>query len=539
MTADGKRRVRVVIQARTSSSRLPGKVLLPIGGVQIATLIARRFQRFGMDVVVATSDDRTDDILALELERANVPLIRGDLRNVLGRYGKATADMTDEDICVRITADNVFPDGRFVGSLLEEFEQGGADYLNSSNRLPYGLAAEIFTLRALRDAVAEAVDEYDIEHVPPWIKRNRVCRMSDNDLGRGELRHLRCTVDTLQDYVATARLLQGFDDPVTADFEALVEALITADQRRTSNASGGAPFVLGTAQLGMSYGRANAVGKPTADQAVAMVRAATEAGVRTFDTARAYGDSERMLGLARQALPNAELDLITKLSPLGGLDEAATETTVRDRVRASIYRSLHELRVRALPVVLLHRAAQLDQNGGLIWDELKRMKTEGLINKLGASVQTPDELATALERTGVEHVQLPFNLLDGRWDKVAAGAGPGVTIHVRSAYLQGLLVTADASMWPRVEGVDPGPMIREMDALVEQFGRESRQDLCLAFVRGASWVDGVVVGAETLDQLTENVRLFQRPPLSPDQQAVVRETFPDMPERLLNPALWS
>ncbi len=538
MTADGKRKVRVVIQARTSSSRLPGKVLLPICGVQIATLIARRFQRFGMDVVVATSDDRTDDILALELKRANVPFIRGDLRNVLGRYGKATADMADDGVCVRITADNVFPDGRFVGLLLEEFSQGGADYLNSSNRLPYGLAAEIFTVRALRDAVAEAVDEYDIEHVTPWIKRNRLCLMSGNDLGRGELRHLRCTVDTLQDYVATASLLQGFDDPVTADFEALVDALTSTGQERTSTASGGAPFVLGTAQLGMSYGRANAIGKPTADQAVAMVRAATEAGIRTFDTARAYGDSEWLLGLAKQSLPGAEIDLITKLSPLAGLDEAAPEATVRDWVRASIYRSLHELRLRALPVVLLHRAAQLNQNGGLIWDELKRMKAEGLIGKLGVSVQTPAELATALDRTEVEHVQLPFNLLDGRWDTVAARAGPGVTLHVRSAYLQGLLVTADASMWPDVEGVDPGLTIREMDALVERFGRESRQDLCLAFVRGAPWVDGVVVGAETLGQLTENVRLFQRPPLSADQQAVVRETFPHVPERLLNPALW-
>ena len=538
MTDDGKRRVRIVIQARTSSSRLPGKVLLPIGGVQIATLIARRFQRFGMDVVVATSDDRTDDILAMELERASVPLIRGDLRNVLGRYGKATADMADDDICVRITADNVVPEGRFVGLLLEEFGQGGADYLNSSNRLPYGLAAEIFTVRALRDAVAGAIDEYDIEHVTPWLKRNRVCRMSGNDLGRGELRHLRCTVDTLQDDVATARLLQTFYDPVAADFEALVEALIAADQGRAPTACEGAPFVLGTAQLGMSYGRANAVGKPTVDQAVAMVRAATEAGIRTFDTARAYGDSERMLGLAKQALPSAELDLITKLSPLAGLDEAVTETTVRERVRASVYRSLHELRVRVLPVVLLHRAAQLDQNDGLIWDELKRMKAEGLIGKLGASVQTPDELATALERTEVEHVQLPFNLLDGRWDAVAAGAGPGVALYVRSAYLQGLLVTADASKWPHVEGVDPDRMIRKMDALAERFGRESRQDLCLAFVRGAPWVDGVVVGAETLDQLSENVRLFQRPSLSADQRAVVRETFPDMPERLLNPALW-
>lgn len=314
---DETRQVRVVIQARTSSSRLPGKVLLPIGGVPIAVLIARRFQRFDMDVVVATSDDPSDDILVLELERAGAPVVRGDLRNVLGRYGKATADMADDDVCVRITADNVFPDGRFVVRLIDAFDQSGADYLNSSNRLPYGLAAEVFTVKALRDAIAEATDDYDVEHVTPWIKRNRICRMSDDDLGLGDQRHLRCTIDTLQDYVATAGLLQAFDDPVAADFEDLVKALIAA--RSTTAAPVRAPLVLGAAQLGMSYGRANMAGKPTVDQVVAMVRTATATGVRTFDTARAYGDSERMLGIARQSLPGAAIDIITKLSPPAGV----------------------------------------------------------------------------------------------------------------------------------------------------------------------------------------------------------------------------
>lgn len=533
---DAARKVRIVIQARTSSSRLPGKVLLPIGGMPIAVLIARRFQRFNMDVVVATSQDPSDDILVLELERAGVPVVRGDLRHVLGRYGMATADMADHDLCVRITADNVFPDGRFVARLIEAFDQSGADYLNSSNRLPYGLAAEIFTVNALRDAISEAVDDYDIEHVTPWIKRNRVCRMSDDDLGLGDQRHLRCTIDTLQDYFATAGLLRAFDHPEAADFTDLVRALIAAHPAKP--AAAGAPLVLGTAQLGLPYGRANKAGKPTVDQAVAMVRAATTAGVSIFDTARAYGDSERMLGVAAQSLPGAAIHVVTKLSPLPDLHETASEVEVRAQVRASVYQSLHELRLRALPVLLLHRAAQMHQNEGLVWAELKRMKADGLIGKLGVSVQSPAELAAALAQPEVEHVQLPYNLLDNRWDAVALDAEHSMTIHVRSAYLQGLLVVDDPSIWPAIPGVDPARMLADMDRLVERFGRESRQDLCLAFVRGAAWVDGVVVGAETPDQLAENVRLFATPPLDADQRDEVRRAFPHMPERLLNPALW-
>lgn len=180
----------------------------------------------------------------------------------------------------------------------------------------------------------------------------------------------------------------------------------------------------------------------------------------------------------------------------------------------------------------------MHQNGGLIWDELKRMKADGVVGKLGASVQSPCELAAARTEADIEHVQLPYNLLDHRWDTIAADVGSSMTIHVRSAYLQGLLVVEDPSIWPTIAGVDPAQVLADMDRLVERFGRESRRDLCLAFVRGAVWVDGVVVGAETLDQLAENARLFANPPLDAEQRDEVRRVFPHMPERLLNPALW-
>src|SRR5690606_13291433 len=115
-----------------------------------------------------------------------------------------------------------------------------------------------------------------------------------------------------------------------------------------------------------------------------------------------YGDSERMLGIATQSLPGAAIYVVTKLSPLPDLHETASEVEVRAQVRASVYQSLHELRLRALPVLLLHRAAQMHQNEGLVWAELKRMKADGLIGKLGVSVQSPAELAAALGQPEVE-----------------------------------------------------------------------------------------------------------------------------------------
>jgi spore coat polysaccharide biosynthesis protein SpsF (cytidylyltransferase family)/aryl-alcohol dehydrogenase-like predicted oxidoreductase len=540
------RQVRVVLQARTSSSRLPAKVLLPIGGLPLAVLVARRAMRNGADLVVATSADPSDDLLASELRRYDLPTLRGPLEDVLGRFILATADLPDDALCVRLTTDNAFPDADLVAQLVKLLIAGGHSYMDCADntRLPYGMSAEIFTVAALRDAAAATDAPYDREHVTPYIMRNHhpaVCPVFsglDRDWG-----HLRCTIDTFDDYSRVARVFGRVADPVAVPWQRLIEhlqALPGAPAFSIKPGAGGpAGMVLGTVQLGIPYGRANVSGMPSETMARAIVLQAIEHGVAELDTARAYGCSENRLGRILAGGWTSRATLLTKLDPLARLCDDLPTPAVHALVDASVLGSCHALRLSALPV-LMHRAAHLESTQGRVWRRLLELKQAGLIERLGLSVQSPAELRRALAVTEVEHVQLPYNILDWRWAEYAGmlAARPDMRVHVRSVFLQGLLTPAAPERWPAIPDVDATETVAALNRLVQALNRESVRDLCIAFVRSRSWVHGVVVGVETLEQLHENLGLFRRPPLTPAEAEVVRDRLPRVPETLLNPALW-
>ncbi|MDE2133351.1 MAG: aldo/keto reductase [Alphaproteobacteria bacterium] len=300
-----------------------------------------------------------------------------------------------------------------------------------------------------------------------------------------------------------------------------------------------AELVLGSVQLGLAYGAANKTGKPSHRAALRLVRRAADAGVTQFDTARAYGDSEERLGEALDGLP---IRAITKLSPLTGLPACAGPAEVRDAVDASIAESLYALRRKRIDCLLLHRASHMTAFGGAVWERLLERLEDGSVSALGVSVQSPQEALDALACSGVRHIQMPFNLLDWRWREAGVVAEitkrADVTVHARSVFLQGLLATDDPAIWPRIEGVTPQSVLGLIAGLAEEFGRESPADLCLAYARGQSFIDGVVVGLETEEQLDANLRLALKRPLGAAECALAEARLPRLPERLLDPAQW-
>jgi aryl-alcohol dehydrogenase-like predicted oxidoreductase len=301
-----------------------------------------------------------------------------------------------------------------------------------------------------------------------------------------------------------------------------------------------AELVLGAVQLGLEYGAANRTGMPSRTEALRLVQRAADAGVTNFDTARAYGDSEHRLGEALRS--RKAVRTITKLSPLSDLDANATRDEVRDAVDGSIAESLYALRRDQIDCLLLHRADHMTAFCGAVWQRLLERVQDGTVLSLGVSVQSPREVIVALASGDVQHVQLPFNLLDWRW----RGAGvierlaerPAVTVHARSVFLQGLLATDDPTIWPAIAGVNPSEVLTGLNALVEDFKRESLADLCLAYARGQEWIGGIVVGMETEAQLDANLRLCTRPPLSSQDCDEIERRIPAVPEQLLNPAQW-
>lgn len=536
-----------VVQSRLTSSRLPGKALLEVAGRPMVVLAAARAGNTGLPVVVATSTEDDDDLIARVAAEAGLQVTRGPLDDALARFVLATRDYADADVVVRLTADNVFPDGMLVQQLAESVSAtvpyvrvGGDD-----RSVPYGIAGEAFRVSALRTADAATADPSDREHVTPWIRRefgDRTLSLADVSLS---WRGLRCTVDTLDDFVRVASLFATVTDPVNDPWQDLCDRLARTTQAPVleppvGNPLGQGPLVLGTVQLGMPYGAANTQGLPSPEQARVVLRAAADQGVTHVDTARAYELSEQRIGNALARGLSEHLGVVTKVRPLSDLPADADPRWEQEAVDASVATSLRQLRTSSVDALLAHRAADWLRPG--VRSRMVVHRESGTCRLVGASLSTPAELLTLLRDEEVGYVQLPFNLLDRRWlgpeVRSALADRPDVVVTVRSVYLQGLLVGGVEAGWPRAAGVDPPAIVAELDALVDDLGRASRADLCLAYVLGHPWVTSVVVGAESPRQVADSATLARRDPLAPAEIHIVEDRLPAGPPSLIDPSTW-
>jgi spore coat polysaccharide biosynthesis protein SpsF len=542
---------RVIIQSRLSSSRLPGKGLLPIVGYPTVILCALRAMNIGAEVIVATSTDLSDDLTAAALEQSGTKYFRGPLDDVLARYYLTTQDLEPGSIVVRLTADNLFPDGNFVEQFVNQLRERHLSYLGTHypfDGLPYGLTAEAFTVDVLREAQSSTDSSFDREHVTPWIIRKYAKEFFHPPEHTKDWGHLRCTMDTFDDYLRLNKVFQNIEDPVHVPWVTLCEKLATLPGEpagrvpyRLKNGALQSQMTLGTVQLGLNYGVANKTGQPSAAEAKAIVRQAIAHGITTIDCARGYGEAEERLEGALKGGFAERVHVVTKLDPLPNLDDYSSEASLRAAVDASVFRSCRELGMPKLQTLLLHRWQHRGVADGVIWSRLLELRDMGIIERLGVSVQTPAESAEALADPEVKHIQLPYNLLDWRWkaqgiDRLAE-TRPDVIIHARSALLQGLLTDSLLS-WPNVDRNTAQRLNAQLDRLVKKLGRESRADLCFAYVRSQAWIDSVVVGVERLDQLMENIQLFCKPPLSQEEVFFVESMQDKVPVKLLDPAKW-
>jgi len=325
----------------------------------------------------------------------------------------------------------------------------------------------------------------------------------------------------------------------TADMDQFAQRGQSSNSKAPPIASG-ARLVLGTAQLAAPYGSAIQVSPPDTGEATQLVRMAIQYGALAVDTGRAYPGAEEALNVALANGWGSRVKVVTKLSPLNDLTASTTPEQAAVAAEASVRRSLDALGFPN-PWLLLHRAEHLKAWDGAVWARLKMLKKDGLVAGLGVSVQSPDEALTAAGDPAVELIQLPFNLLDWRWRQAGVpsvlGQRPDLEVHVRSAYLQGVLLR-DIHQWPLIEGLEPDAVVEAMHNLVRVLQRESVADLCLAYVRAKPWIDGVVVGMERLAQLEENAALFSNPPLNQEEIELTEESMPVVPTALLDPSQW-
>jgi len=221
--------VLAILQARATSTRLPGKVLRPILGEPMMARQIERLQRSrGLDgLVVATSVEDSDQPVAELAARLGCKAHRGDLADVLARFAGALAEHGPAEHVVRLTADCPLTDWRILDAVIERHLASGADYTSNTvdRSFPKGLDVEIVRAERLCEAAAEACDLFEREHVTPFFYR-RPERFRIEQLVQPEkLDHLRWTVDTPDDFIFVTRVYETLHPPKpafeTADILAL------------------------------------------------------------------------------------------------------------------------------------------------------------------------------------------------------------------------------------------------------------------------------------------------------------------------------
>lgn len=215
-------RILTVLQARMSSSRLPGKVLRPILGRPMMELQIERLRRARLlgDLVVATSTDPSDDVVAHEGARLGCLTHRGPLQDVLARYVGAVEAHGPCDHVVRVTADCPLADWSVVDACIEMHLSSGADYTSNTveRTYPKGLDVEIVKAPLLARAARESADPYDHEHVTPYFYRNRDLFSVRQLVQTPDDNELRWTVDYPEDFEFVSRVYEALY-PRKPDFD--------------------------------------------------------------------------------------------------------------------------------------------------------------------------------------------------------------------------------------------------------------------------------------------------------------------------------
>jgi aryl-alcohol dehydrogenase-like predicted oxidoreductase len=257
-------------------------------------------------------------------------------------------------------------------------------------------------------------------------------------------------------------------------------------------------LVLGTAQLGLDYGVTNSHGRPNDAEAASLLELAKNSNIATIDTAAAYGDAESRLG---ESGFSSKFDIISKFHSIPGENFL-------------IEPHLKSLKLQSISGMLFHNASQIaSETGQQNLNELRALQDEGLVSKIGFSAYQIDEIESALEHfSDPDIIQIPSHALDLRTldsEILNEMASMGVEIHVRSVFMQGLLLAHPSS-------VSEGKYSFLIDTIkkVHEEAEKSNQSVMQFLfnqVRNHPNVSSIVIGANNRLELEQILSAWNSP----------------------------
>jgi aryl-alcohol dehydrogenase-like predicted oxidoreductase len=287
-------------------------------------------------------------------------------------------------------------------------------------------------------------------------------------------------------------------------------------------------LALGTVQFGLDYGVSNYNGKTIDDQALKILNYAWHNGIDTLDTARTYGDSEKIIGRVSNKY---KWNIITKTPSFTGEEISKEQLKLLD---TSFNKSLSDLHRESVDTLLVHSADDLLKPGGIkLFEKITRLKESGLINNIGVSVYNYKQIDYLLDHYKVDIIQLPINILDqrlirsGHLKKIKKY---GVEIHARSVFMQGLLLMPLRTLPSYFSKI-----YNNIEEFIIQAHNNSLSniELALGFVQGINEIDKIIVGVNTIDQLRDIINVSKtKVNFKEYSNLAVSDTF------YLNPSNW-
>ena len=299
-------------------------------------------------------------------------------------------------------------------------------------------------------------------------------------------------------------------------------------QRRTLGRTGlcVSEIGFGSVEIGTEYGiqvdsRPN---RPDPEQAVRIVRRALDLGVNVIDTARTYGESERIIG---QAL-DGRRESVVLMTKIDHINPDQTGSGLISAIDESLRTSLQLLRTDVIDVCQMHSPTTELIRRGEIVTVLERFRTEGRIRFVGTTVYSHDEALAALDDPRIDVIQIAYSLLDASMDHqvIPLAAQRGVGVVARSVLHRGVLTSKGAS------GSDQE---RRLHEVASSFGflfddeTTSLPHAAMRFVLSNDQVSCALVGMDSLEQVEQNLSYGPIRPFSARQVCRVRESAPPDP----------
>lgn len=272
-------------------------------------------------------------------------------------------------------------------------------------------------------------------------------------------------------------------------------------------------LTLGTAQLGQKYGIANTTGEPSERTSFEILSTAFDNGINCIDTAPVYGNSEEIIGKYLKHHPT-KCTIVSKcpLSLIKGKEQV-------DKLHMWAAKSIVDTGDVGIDIYLIRDPMEI----GRWYDELLKMKRQRYFKTLGVTVYEPKELEYALQFDKIEAFQIPINLFDHRFIPYLSRL-KYKTVFARSIFLQGYLLLENNHT-------------KKLKRICNDFGANIRE-VAISFVRDLADVNSLVIGAETVSQVLDNVELIKSPPIPDNLRNYIYKEFATMPLEIIDPRRW-